>query len=81
MPVYHLTDEQLGDFDADGNIAKRPTQDITGAEIFALHGTIKRLFLGGKKYFVTIPPGKDHPDNEYKLAEESKPASAPKAKD
>jgi hypothetical protein len=80
MPVINLTPDQLGEFDPDGNISKRPTQDITGADITALHGTMKRLRLGGKKYFVTIPPGKDNEANEYKLAEEPKAASAPAPK-
>lgn len=84
MPIFLLTPEQLGEFDSEGSFAKRPTKDITGADITELHGTIKRLRFNGKKYFVTIPPGKDNAANEYKLAEEPKPApppAAPKLKD
>ena len=80
MPIILLTQEQLGEFDSEGNFSKRPTRDITGTEITELHGTIKRVRLHGKKYFVTIPPGKDHPDNEYKLADEPKHANAPALK-
>ena len=81
MPKIILTQDMLGDIDSDGNMSKRPTQDITGTEITALHPTIKRLRFNGKKHFVTIPTGKDHPDNVYELSEEPKPAPAPKTKD
>lgn len=78
MPVIKLTPEMLGEFNDDGSMGKRPTQDIFGTDITALHATIKRVRLGGKKYFVTIPIGKDHPDNMYELAVS---APAPKTKD
>lgn len=72
-----LTPEMLGEFDSEGAFSKRPTQDILGTEITALHATVKRLTFNGKKYFVTIPVGKDHPDTVYKLAG-STPAPKPK---
>lgn len=79
MPKIILTPDMLGDIDSEGNLGKRPTQDIFGTEITAMHSTIKRLRFNGKRHFVTIPNGKDHPDNVYELAEEPKPA--PKVKD
>jgi hypothetical protein len=72
MHVIFLEPDQLGEFDSEGNMSKRPTRDTAGAEITGLHGTIKRLRFGGTKYFVTIPPGQDRPDIEYKLAESLK---------
>ena len=78
MPIIKLSPEQLGEFDSEGAMSKRPTQDITGAEITALHPTIKRLRFSGKKYFVTIPAGKDHQDNVYELAGSTPPAPKPK---
>ncbi len=73
MPVILLTSDQIGEFDSEGNFAKRPTKDSLGNEIIDLHGTIKRLRLGGKACFITIAPGKDSEANEYKLADEPKP--------
>jgi hypothetical protein len=81
MPVIKLTPEMLGEYNDDGSLGKRPSQDILGNDITALHATVKRVRLGGKKYFVTIPIGKDHPDNVYELASTPTVPSAPKTKD
>lgn len=80
MPTIKLTTEQFGEYDADGNMIKRPTQDITGGDLpgGALHPTVKHIRASGRLYFVTIPVGKDHPDNVYEIPGS---APAPKAKD
>lgn len=67
MPEFQLKPEQVGELDSDGNMVSRPSQDITGAPIDALHATIKYITSGGKRYFVAIPPGRDKEDNVYKL--------------
>ncbi len=81
MPlVIKLKPEQIGEYDADGTMIKRPTQDTAGQDLpgGAFHPTVKHIRSGGKLYFVTIPTGKDHPDTVYEL-----PAitPTPKAKD
>lgn len=69
MPNIKLTPEQVGEYDNDGNMLKRPTQDTLGNDLpgGTLHPTVKHIRSGGKLYFVTIPVGKDHPDNVYQV--------------